>query len=849
MKYMTAKYFFYSGLLMLVSAAGNASAGTASAFTGTASASVRDTISLDRGWQFHRGDVSDVNMLKNLQANDEVVNLPHDFLIGQDWVAPDASERPDNSDVGSNVRSRLSSRGFKEMGIGWYRYELTPKEEWKGKRILLDFQGIMLVGDVYLNGKRIGGTDYGYLGFDVDVSKLLKFGEVNEIAVKADTRNPNNSRWFTGAGLYRDVNLIVTDKDLYFPRHPLFIRTVNNQEVKIRANIFNQQKKVKAPETFIPVEVRILDAEGHVMALQKTDVDFNAKWRDREYELPAIKIENAKLWSCDTPYLYTAEVTLYDKEGKVADQIREPFGVRTIEMNPQHGLLVNGKKVLLQGFANHHTLGALGAAAYPRAIEKRLKMMKEFGFNHVRTSHNPYSEDFLRLCDRLGILVVDELYDKWLAQYAGGRVDWESLWQKDIPEWVKRDRNHPSVVLWSLGNELQQYSNLPFNDWGVTAYELQKQLLHRYDDTRLTTVAMHPRYRNLDTDSIPADLAVATEVNSYNYRYMYFPGDMKRYPEKTFYQSEASTAAMGPNFYEMDRDKVLGLAYWGAIDYLGESMGWPVKGWNQGVFDLSLQPKPDAYFVKSMFSDEPTVHIGIIEKAGGNVQWNGINVSAGKLSENWNREAGEKVSLYTYTNGDEVELFLNGKSLGVKKNSDAPKLRARIKWDGIAYAPGTLLAVARKNGKVVARHQIETTGEAVALKMVPDAETWHADGQDLMHVRVYAVDKKGRRVMDLKDKNAFSKLTFTVKGDADIVAVDNGNIYSDELHVGKKQLNKTAERALYQGSALVILRAGTQPSKVELIVACENAVSGHQSAASGVQKGNLKTKRIVLVAK
>ena len=845
MKYMTAKYFFYSGLLMLLSA----SAGTASASAGNTSASVRDTISLDRGWQFHRGDVSDVNMLKNLQANDEVVNLPHDFLIGQDWVAPDASERPDNSDAGSNVRSRLSPRGFKEMGIGWYRYELTPKEEWKGKRILLDFQGIMLVGDVYLNGKRIGGTDYGYLGFDVDVSKLLKFGEVNEIAVKADTRNPNNSRWFTGAGLYRDVNLIVTDKDLFFPRHPLFIRTVNNQEVKIRANIFNQQKKVKTPGTFIPVEVRILDADGHVVAQQKTDVDFNAKWRDREYELPAIKIDNAKLWSCDTPYLYTAEVTLYDNEGKVADQIREPFGVRTIEMNPQHGLLVNCKKVLLQGFANHHTLGALGAAAYPRAIEKRLKMMKEFGFNHVRTSHNPYSEDFLRLCDRLGILVVDELYDKWLAQYAGGRVDWESLWQKDIPEWVKRDRNHPSVVLWSLGNELQQYSNLPFNDWGVTAYELQKQLLHRYDDTRLTTVAMHPRYRNLDTDSIPADLAVATEVNSYNYRYMYFPGDMKRYPEKTFYQSEASTAAMGPNFYEMDRNKVLGLAYWGAIDYLGESMGWPVKGWNQGVFDLSLQPKPDAYFVKSMFSDEPTVHIGIIEKAGGNVQWNGINVSAGKLSENWNRDAGEKVSLYTYTNGDEVELFLNGKSLGVKKNSDDPKLRARIKWDGIAYAPGTLQAVARKNGKVVARHQIETTGEAVALKLVPDAETWHADGQDLMHVRVYAVDKKGRRVMDLKDKNAFSNLTFTVKGDADIVAVDNGNINSDELHVGKKQLNKSAERALYQGSALVILRAGTQPSKVELTVACKNAVSGQQSAASGVLKSNLKTKRIVLVTK
>ncbi len=788
----------------------------------SADAAVRDTISINQGWQFHRGDVKNIAELKSTQSGDDVVNLPHDFLIGQDWVAPDASERPDNSDAGSNVRSRLSSRGFKEMGIGWYRYELTPKDEWKGKRIVLDFQGIMLVGDVYLNGQRIGGTDYGYLGFDIDLSKLLKWGQTNEIAVKADTQNPNNSRWFTGAGLYRDVNLIVTNKDLFFPRHPLFIRTQGNKEVKIKAEIINQQKVAKGQTAAkMPVGVRILDADGKVVAEHKNDIHFNAKWRDREYELPSISLENAKLWSPDSPYLYTAEVTLYDNEGNIADQIKEPFGVRTIEIIPQKGLLVNGKKVLLKGYANHHTLGALGAAAYPRAIEKRLKLMKEFGMNHIRTSHNPYSEDFLKLCDKYGILVVDELYDKWLTQYAGGRVEWESLWQKDVPEWVKRDRNHPSVVMWSLGNELQQYSNLPFNDWGVTAYKLQKELLHRYDDTRLTTVAMHPRYRNLETDSIPADLAVATEVNSYNYRYMYFPGDSKRYPEKTFYQSEASVAAMGPNFYEMDRDKVIGLAYWGAIDYLGESMGWPVKGWNQGVFDLSLQPKPDAYFVKSMFTDEPTVHIGVIEKSGGNIQWNGINVSAGKLSENWNREAGEQVSLYTYTNGDEVELFLNGKSLGVKKNSNDPKLRARIKWDNIAYAPGTLVAVAKKNGKVVARHQIETTGEAVALKLVPDVETWHADGKDLMHVRIYAVDKKGRRVLNMKDAKAFDKLTFTVKGDANIVAVDNGNIASDELHIGKTQLEKTIQRNLFQGSALVILRAGDKPGKIELSVAGE----------------------------
>ena len=769
-----------------------------------ANAAVRDTISINSGWQFHLGELSGVEAVKN--AESITVNVPHDFLIGQPWVAPDASERPDNSDAGSNVRSRLSPRGFKEMNVGWYRYLLNPKEEWKGKRVILDFQGIMLVGDVWLNGKQIGKTDYGYLGFDCDLSSLLKYGEENEIIVKADTQKPNNSRWYTGGGLFRDVNLIVTDSKLYFPRHPLFIRTEGNKTVKIQAEIACF-KKVGS----IPVEVKILDANRQVVAQKKQNIAFNAKWRTREYELMPIELENAQLWSCENPYLYTAEVTLFDELGNAVDRISEQFGVRTIEFSPDFGFKLNGKKVLLKGYANHHTLGALGAAAYPRAIEKRIQLMKSFGYNHIRTSHNPYSEDFMRLCDRYGILVVDELYDKWLTQYAGGRVEWEALWQRDLPEWVKRDRNHPSVVLWSFGNELQQYSNLPFNDWGVTAYKLQKELLHRYDNTRLSTVAMHPRYRDIDTDSIPAPLAIATEVNSYNYRYMYFPGDSRRFPEKVFYQSEASTAAMGPNFFEMDLDRVIGLAYWGAIDYLGESMGWPVKGWNQGVFDISLQPKPDAYFLKSMFSNEPSVHLAIIENGNkGEQMWNGINVAIGKFSENWNRTEGEKLSLFTYTNAEEVELFLNGKSLGKKKNSSNPKERNRIKWENIDYKAGTLTAIARNNGKEVARHSLQTTGKAVALKLVPDVQKWYADGKDLLHVRVIAVDKKGRRVF-----SAGENLRFSVSGDAEIVAVDNGNISSDELAVG-------TERSLFMGSALVILRAGTSPSSITLEVKSDN---------------------------
>ena len=770
---------------------------------GRASAAVRDTISLNAGWQFHLGELSGIEAVKN--AKSERVNLPHDFLIGQPWVEPGASERPDNSDAGSNVRSRLSPRGFKEMNVGWYRYVLTPKAEWKGRRVVLDFQGIMLVGDVWLNGKHIGKTDYGYLGFDTDISSMIKYDGDNEIIVKANTQQPNNSRWYTGGGLYRDVNIIVTDKKLYFPRHPLFIRTENNKKVKIQAEIacFNKVDN-------IPAEVKIYDANGEVVAQKKQNIVFNGKWRTREYELQTIEIDNANLWSCESPYLYTAEVTLFDNQGNAVDQIREQFGVRTIEFSPDFGFKLNGKKVLLKGYANHHTLGALGAAAYPRAIEKRIQLMKSFGYNHIRTSHNPYSEDFMRLCDRYGILVVDELYDKWLTQYAGGRVEWEALWQRDVPEWVKRDRNHPCVVLWSLGNELQQYPNLPFNDWGVTAYKLQRELLHRYDNTRLTTVAMHPRYRDIDTDSIPAPLAIATEVNSYNYRYMYFPGDSRRYPEKIFYQSEASTGAMGPNFFEMDLDKVVGLAYWGAIDYLGESMGWPIKGWNQGVFDISLQPKPDAYFLKSMFSDTPSVHLAVIEKGKkGEQMWNGINVAIGSYSENWNRKDGEKLSLYTYTNAEEVELKLNGKSLGVKKNSGNPKERNRIKWDNIEYKSGTLTAIARNGGKEVARYSLETTGEAVALKLIPDVQTWHADGKDLLHVRVIAVDKKGRRVL-----SAGENLRFSVTGNAEIVAVDNGNISSDELAVG-------TERSLFMGSALVILRAGASASNIILEVASD----------------------------
>ena len=751
----------------------------------------RTVESLNFGWEFRLND----------EGEWRKVNVPHDFQIEQPWVAPSPDEKADNTDVAANIKSRLSSRGFKEMGKGYYRLYYTPSAQLKGQRILLDFEGIMYTADVYLNKKHIGGTNYGYVGFEIDVTNELKVGEDNLIEVVADTREPNNSRWYTGGGLFRNVSIVSTPKDIFFNRHPLYITTRDNKYVSASVEFTNRTKD-KATH----ISMRIADPDGHTIFQDTVALPRHRMARHEEQRIATdVEITNPQIWDIDNPHLYTMTAQLLREDGSVADETCETFGIRTIEFGPEYGFRLNGKKVLLKGYANHHTLGALGAAAYPKAIEKRILLMKQFGMNHIRTSHNPYSRDFIKLCDKHGILLVDELYDKWTRQHTGGKVPFEQLWQQDIPEWVKRDRNSPSVVLWSLGNELQQDPNMPFNDFGVTMYRVMKPLLQRYDSTRLVTVAMHPRYRNWQTDSIPADLAKITDIQAYNYRYMYFPGDGRRFPWMTFYQSEASTAAMGMNFFEMNLDKVIGLAYWGAIDYLGESQGWPTKGWAQGVFDITLEPKPKAWYMRSFFKpEEPVVHIGIIDSKN-DVMWNGVQTGNDGMSDHWNREPGKELSLITYTNADEVELLLNGKSLGRKQNpKNEPKQRNQIKWDGIKYADGKLLAIAYNNSKEAARHQIETTGKAVRLKATIEDTSWTADGTDLMHVRLEAVDSKGRRVPMAQDE-----LTFSVDGDASIVAVSSGNHNSDEL-------NATDHRKLWNGSALVILRSGLTPGKVTL---------------------------------
>lgn len=772
-----------------------------------------ESLDFNFGWKFHYGDSIVYSETTYNDSAWQSINLPHDFQICQPWVAPDPDERPDDSNQMANIASRLSSRGFKEMGIGWYRKSFQADPSWKEKRVLLDFEGIMLTGDLFLNGERIGGTDYGYLGFEADISDKINYEGENIIAVRADTGNPENSRWYTGGGLYRDVKLKIGNPKQYFTRHPIQITTPEISEDKATI-LINGELATFVNTDSLDVGIKIIDAEGREIYSRRNKLWNNQRQKKREFRLDSIILKNPNLWDTELPYLYTLEATIFTPQGVAADVVTERFGIRSIEYSPEFGFKLNCKKVLLKGIANHHTLGALGAAAYPAAMEKRIKLLKDFGFNHIRTSHNPYSKSFLDLCDEYGILVVDELYDKWTTRYAGGRKDWNEQWLHDVPEWVKRDRNHPSVIMWSLGNELQLIPDLPYNDWGVTPYKLQKTLLNRYDTTRPVTVAMHPRGRNELTDSLPAPLAMETDIAAYNYRYMYFPGDGEKFPWMTFYQSEANASGIPSNFYNMDLDKVVGLAYWGAIDYLGESKGWPAKGWTEGMFDISLQPKPLAYLVRSYFSpDEPLVHIGIIE-SNEEKMWNDVAVGTMQLSENWNRTPGETVNLYTFTNGDEVELFINGTSIGKQKNNltDNQK-RNRILWENIPYEAGRIEAVAYDAaGNKISSHLINTAGKACELKVDIDNPQWKADDYDLQHITISAIDNKG--ILNL---TASDLLTFEVEGPAEIVGVINGDMYSDELFTPKPHsTGKIATRSLYQGKATVILRSTKEDRPVTL---------------------------------
>ena len=759
------------------------------------------------GWKFKLGEVENAESVSLDDSEWRNLDLPHDFQIEMPW---------------NEKASR--GRGFKDMATGWYRKTFEASKEWKGKRVILDFEGIMLHGDAYLNGKKIGGTDYGYLGFEADVTKLLKYDRPNVLAVHCSTGEAKNSRWYTGGGLYRDVWVVLKDS-VSIARHGIYVNATDITEQQATVNVQVDVEGIKNKKYDLVIEAKVYGPDGVQVGETSVAAPKDNKQPSVEVQLPKVQVSNPQLWCCETPYLYTVDVSLV-LNGRTIDRLKECFGIRTIEFSKEFGFKLNGEKVFLKGMANHHDIGAVGVAAYETSIARMMDKIKEYGFNHIRTSHNPYSEAFLRLADEKGILIVDELYDKWSNTLAwAGRRPWTEMWWENLMEWVKRDRNHPSVIMWSLGNELQfqeERCGFPTRDWGITAYNIMNTLVKRLDPTRKTTVAMYPARANgivkhspeyrMPENIIPPELAQVTEVTSFNYCWEDYQKYLEKAPEMIMYQSEATTNELTAPYFGMDRDKMVGLAYWGAIEYWGESNIWPKKGWNYSFFRHSLEPNPQAYLMKSIFKpEEPMVHIGIAGKVD-TLLWNDIIVGQTRVSSHWNHQQGQKYTVYTYTNGAEVELFVNGKSIGVKKNNDTKKPNV-ITWKGVPYAEGNILAVAKKDGEVVAQHKLETTGVPVRLIMETENADWNADGMDLQYVKVYAVDKKGR-IVPTND----GTVSFQVEGPARIIAVDNGDHLSDDLFDGN-------QKVLYDGFAMAILRSDRNAGKVKITATCNGLKS------------------------
>ena len=788
------------------------------------------------GWKFQLGNTQGAESADYDDSNWRTLDLPHDFQFEQPWD-----------------EQAKGARGFKQMCEGWYRKTFDIPASYKGMSVLLDFGGIMYYGDVYVNGKKVASSEYGYIGFDTDISRYLNYGGKNVVAVYASTGKEDGSRWYTGGGLFRDVHLKVCNQQTRIARHGLYVTSapkgnivrpdvLNAQRIDINPlnpqggnpqgawDVLVQMQIVGWQKHDITLRATLKDAEGNIVGKSECGMPDHTKQNNTEVALPFINVASPQLWSPESPYLYTVEAVV-EENGTTIDSISDQIGLRTIEYSPEFGFKLNGKKVFLTGIANHHDLGAVGIAAYDKAVERQLRQLKAFGYNAIRCSHNPYSEGFYRAADKVGILVVDELIDKWSDKsYWGGRKPFMQLWPSLIPEWVKRDRNHPSVVLWSLGNELQTlagWSGYQTEDWGITTYRIFDQMLKRYDRTRPTTVAMFPARAgaqrgtpDFKTYQVPPELACVTEVASFNYQWDAYPGYFRYKPDLILFQSEAVTNQLQQPYFGMDRDRSVGLAWWGAIEYWGESNGWPKKGWNYSFFKHTLEPFPQAYLIKgSIQSDEPVCQIGVVDGKGESIEWNDIKVGSQKITYNWNRQEGSRQNVFVYTNADEVELFYNGKSLGTRQNdrSDVAK-RNMTYWNGIEYGKGgTLLAIARTGGKEVARHQIQSTGKAVALKITaegntpqdvfnPKTDTWKADGMDLQYFRICAVDSKGRVVPDATDE-----LTVTVQGEATLVAIDNGDHFTSDLFRAEDNTKK-----MQTGTMQAILRSKQKAGKVTI---------------------------------
>jgi beta-galactosidase len=773
-------------------------------------------------WRFFKGEAAGAEAPAFNDSAWRTLDLPHD------WAIEGPFDKKNDPNTG----------GLPISGTGWYRKHFALPASAKGRHFSIEFDGAMSNAHVWLNGKELGSRPYGYASFAFDLTPNLRWDGENVLAVRL-TPEPQSSRWYPGAGIYRNVWLTVTGA-VHVAHWGTYVTTPEVTDAKATVAIATEIRNEGASAAAVQILTSVLDATGKSVAHATAEASAPASGKQSVSQ--KLEVANPHRWDMDYPYLYSA-VTEIEQGGKVVDRYVTPFGIRTIEFSAEKGFLLNGRYRKLNGVCNHHDLGALGAAVNRRATERQLQIMRQMGVNAIRTSHNPPSPELLELCDRMGLVVMDEAFDMWrIPKVKNGLSKFFDEWyERDLRDLLHRDRNHPSVIFWSIGNEIPEQGK---PEGGILAKRLTA-ICHEEDSTRPTTSA----FDNPD-GAFKNELAANVDVPGFNYKAMRYAEFQKAHPGRAMYGSETESCVSSRGVYHLpmklegktadlqvssydieappwaycpdveftyqrDLKNIMGEFVWTGFDYLGEPTpygsraDWPSRSSYFGIVDLAGFPKDRFYSYKSFWTTQPTVHVF--------PHWN------------WAGHEGEKIPVMVYTNAQEVELFLNGQSLGRKKLgvdtfempvgenvSKDGKLTSkfRLMWE-VPYAPGELKAIGYRDGKEFAADTVKTAGAPARVVLTPDRTAVGADGEDLSFVTVRIEDKDGN-FCPLAD----NLVSFKLDGPATVAGVDNGNAASVEPF-------QASYRKAFNGLALLIVRPENgKPGRIRVSAASAGLQSG-----------------------
>jgi beta-galactosidase len=764
-------------------------------------------ILFDADWRFHRGDVDGGEKAGLDDSSWRLLSLPHDWSI-EDIPGTD-------SPIDPNAIGGIST-GYTVGGTGWYRKTFTVPAKLEGKRFHLQFDGVYMNADVWLNGQHLGNHPYGYTSFWYDITDKIRAGEENILAVEVKNEG-KNSRWYSGSGIYRHVWLMALEP-VHVAQWGTYIVTpkVNKSsaKVEVRTRVVNDTEQQKT----VSIRTRILDSKG----LEVDRAEKNKRLRhNASSELKQVlQVKTPELWSTESPVLYTAVTEIFETcESEVPrflDRIETPFGIRTISFDAQQGFLLNGKPTLLRGGCMHHDNGPLGAAAYNRAEERRVELMKASGFNAIRTAHNPPSPAFLDACDRLGVLVIDEAFDMWRDRKKDDdyHLYFDEWWQRDIESIILRDRNHPSIIMWSIGNEIKNTDKPEV----VKVAKMLADCIRRLDSTRAITQGVNGVSEKKDP------LFSVLDVCGYNYAANLYESDHKRHPKRVIFASESK--AMEAFEYWMavlDHPWVIGDFVWTGYDYLGEaSLGWlgyPHKGsfypWLHafcGDIDICGFKRPQSYYRDVLWKHGQKVSIFVKNpqlsfKTNPDKQhwslWDWHDVAA---DWNWPGHEDKAMEVQVYSACEQVELLLNGKSLGKKETSRSNQWIAEWK---VPYQPGVLKAIGFNGTQEAASWELRTAGQPDQIRLSADRSQIRADGQDLSYVTVEILDANG-----VRHPKAENLVQFRIEGPGSIAAVGSSN------PMGTESFQQPKRRA-WQGRCIAIVKSEAKAGAIILKASAE----------------------------